>query len=175
VDGVGEHASSELRAIFDADQSDRRDGLLPGAGDRDQGRLARVRELIEDGSVQTAEDHFHAAMVLQHTPIVLGVEDARRDNYLRAHDLARRAAELGHSKARWLAAAAYDRWLMTGNEPQKYGTQYHADGGRWALWPVDPATTDEERAAWDVPALATARERADDMTRLSPPRHRGRS
>jgi hypothetical protein len=129
-----------------------------------------VLELIEDGAVRTAEDHFHAAMVLQHSPVVLGLEDARRANYLRAHDLARRAAELGHPKGRWLVAATYDRWLMTGNEPQKYGTQYHADGGHWALWPVDPATTDEERAAWDVPALATARNRADDMTRLAPPR-----
>jgi hypothetical protein len=110
--------------------------------------------------------------VLQHTPVVLGAEDARRANFLRAHDLARRAAELGHPRGRWLAAATYDRWLMTGNEPQKYGTQYHAECGRWALWPVDPATTDEERAGWDVPALPMARKRADDMTRLSPPRSR---
>jgi hypothetical protein len=169
---VPEQSSSELRAIFDADQTDRRLGLQPGVGDRDQERLARVLELIEDGTVQTAEDHFRAAMVLQHTPIVLGVEDARRAHYLKAHQLAQRAAELGHPKARWLAAATYDRWLMTGNEPQKYGTQYHADGDGWELWPVDPATTDEERAAWDVPALALARKRANDMTKLSPPRQR---
>jgi hypothetical protein len=172
---VSDQCSSELRDLFDADQTDRREDLQPGTSDRDEERLARVHKLIEDGSVRTAEDHFHAAMVLQHTRIVLGVEDARRHNYLRAHDLARRAAELGHPKGRWLAAATYDRWLMTGNEPQRYGTQYHADGGRWALWPVDPATTDEEREAWDVPTLATARKRADDMTRLSPPRPRRES
>lgn len=172
---MNERSSSELRAIFDADQTERREGVQPGTGDRDEERLARVLKLIEDGSVRTAEDHIHAAMVLQHSPVVVGFEDARRDNYLRAHDLAMRAAELGHPKGRWLAAATYDRWLMAGNEPQKFGTQYHADGGRWALWPVDPATTDEGRAAWDVPRLATARKRADDMTRLSPPRRRGRS
>ncbi len=66
-----------------------------------------------------------------------------------AHALARRAAELGHRTN--LAAAAYDRWLLIQGKPQKYGTQYQWDG---TLYPVDPAMTDEERAAWLVPPLA---------------------
>jgi hypothetical protein len=65
---VNERSSSELRAIFDADQTERREGVQPGTGDRDEQRLARVLKLIEDGSVRTAEDHIHAAMVLQHSP-----------------------------------------------------------------------------------------------------------
>jgi hypothetical protein len=45
--------------------------------------------------------------------------------------------------------------------PQKFGTQWRArDGGR-ELWPVDPATTDSERAKWGLPPLAELRRRAD--------------
>ena len=87
-----------------------------------------------------------------------------------ARELALKAAELGHLQlARWLAAAAYDRWLMLQNKPQKYGTQYRSDGDRWKLWDVDPATTDAERAAWDVPSLAEALALAEELTRDNPP------
>jgi len=79
-----------------------------------------------------------------------------------------RAAELGSTRpARWLAAAAYDRWLMTGGLPQKYGTQFRFANGRWGLHEVDPTTSDEERARWDVrrwPRRCGAR-RPDDLQR----------
>jgi hypothetical protein len=45
--------------------------------------------------------------------------------------------------------------------PQKFGTQWRArDGGR-ELWPVDPVTTDSERAKWGLPPLAELRRRAE--------------
>ncbi len=66
-----------------------------------------------------------------------------------------KGAELGHRAARWLAAAAHDRWLMRQGKPQKYGTQYVTEGDRWRLWEVDPATTDQERKEWSVPPLAS--------------------
>jgi hypothetical protein len=53
---------------------------------------------------------------------------------------------------------------MTGGLPQKYGTQYRFANGRWILYEVDPAISDEERARWDVPPLAEALRRADEMT-----------
>ncbi len=68
--------------------------------------------------------------------------------------------------ARWLAAAAKDRGLMRLGLPQRYGTQYNiADDGAWILWDVDPSTTDEERAAWNVPTLAENRARGERMRR----------
>ena len=74
------------------------------------------------------------------------------DHWWRAHELAKRAAELGHQRGRWLAAAAYDRWLMRQGRPQKFGTQGVPDGPNgWRRWPCDPATTDAKRAEWDVP------------------------
>jgi hypothetical protein len=97
-------------------------------------------------------------MVFQHGTTV--------DDYWQAHELALKAAEMGYRKARWLAAAAYDRWLMHQGQPQKYGTQYRAEAGAWTLWKVDPSTTDEERARWDVPTLEEAKRRAATLPLL---------
>jgi hypothetical protein len=52
---------------------------------------------------------------------------------------------------------------MRQGKPQRYGTQYMAAGpdGPLELWPVDPSTTDEERARWGVPSFADALAAAD--------------
>lgn len=56
--------------------------------------------------------------------------------------------------ARLVAARAFDRLRLLAGQPQKYGTATHLVDGRLQLWPVDPGTTDSERAKWGVPALA---------------------
>jgi hypothetical protein len=148
----------ELRALFEEDQADRRGEFPTDMYQRDERRRRRVEELLAQATLTDPDDLFHAAMVFQHA-------GGDRACYLRAHELAKRAAELGSTRpARWLAAAAYDRWLMTGGLPQKYGTQYRSANGRWVLHEVDPTTSDEERAHWDVPPLAEALRRADEMT-----------
>jgi hypothetical protein len=63
-------------------------------------------------------------------------------------------------RARRLAAEAYDRLRCRRGQPQKFGLVAIAQDGGGELWPVDPATTDSERAKWDVPALAELRRRA---------------
>ena len=148
----------ELHDLFDEDQADRRGALPADRRRRDQHRRRRVERLLAQGAVTDPDDLFRAAMVFQH--------GSDRAHYRRAHELAKRAAEQGSTRpARWLAAAAYDRWLLAGGLPQKYGTQYRSAGGRWVLDQVDPATSDEERARWDVPPLAEALRRAQVMTR----------
>jgi hypothetical protein len=142
----------ELRAIFEADQADRRSGLKPDAGERDRARRRRVRELLVGGQVVSGPDHYHAAMVFQH--------GGTAESYRLARQLALRAVELGHRPGRWLAAAALDRLLVHEGQRQKYGTQYRTWGDEQMLVEVDPSTTDEERAAWDVPPLAAAQARA---------------
>lgn len=64
------------------------------------------------------------------------------------------AAMARERRARALAAAAYDklRWLR--GEPQKFGTLWVTGAAGPEPWRVDPATTDSERAKWDVPPLA---------------------
>ncbi len=129
--------------------------------ERDWQRRARAQELIESHALTAPEDYFHAARLFQHGD---SVEDAWK-----AHGLARTSAELGYAQARWLAAAAYDRWLMYQGKPQKYGTQYVSDGKRQRLWDVEPATSNADRAAWDVPPLAEQLRKAEEATRNHPP------
>lgn len=159
----------ELRALYEEGQADHSaDEPAPDLVARDAARRAKVEQLIDRGALVTADDHYHAAMVFQH-----GVSP---EHVWRAHVLARTAAELGSrgspqwQHARWLAAAAYDRWLVQQGRPQKFGTQYQAREGRWDLYEVDPATSDRERAEWGVPPLHEAIARAHERTLLDPPR-----
>lgn len=157
-------SDAELRAIYLADQQDRVDqqgGRVPACevAERDGARRAQVEALVAGGVVMTADDYFRAAMVFQHGETL--------EHFWQALELATRAAELGHESGARLAAMAYDRWLMRQGEVQKYGTQYVIQGGEKLLWEVDPATTDQERAAWNVPCLADALGEADGRIRLA--------
>lgn len=130
---------------------------------RDRGRrdqaYAALAALRNDGAL-SARDLYHAAWLFNHgeTP-----EDAKF-----AHELASVASRRGHAGARWLAAAAYDRWCMYEGRAQKFGTQFVPDGERYRLWDVEPTTTDAERAQWDVPSLTEQHARAEEMTRTEP-------
>lgn len=131
--------------------------------ERDRRRRERATDLLdslEASGTLSEGDLYHAAWLFNHGE---HPAEARR-----AHELAREAAERGHRPARWLAAAAYDRWCMYEGRPQRYGTQFVPDGVRIRLWDIDPATTDDERAAWDVPLLAEQLRRADELTRSEP-------
>lgn len=143
--------NSELLQLFEEDQADR---ALPYnqidwkvVGPRDQARRQRVDAIIAAGQARHADDYHHAAMVFQHGETV--------EEIGRARELALLAVKLDpkHSKARWLAAAALDRYLMYQGLPQKYGTQFKKVDGKWQLWQVDPTVTDAERAEWNVPPL----------------------
>jgi hypothetical protein len=153
----------ELRALFAADQAERQPHPDYGTAAywqlraRDAARRERVRALLAVESGLGAEDWYHAALIWQH-----GEEP---DDIWQAHTLAARAADAGHAPARWLAAAALDRWRMYQDRPQRYGTQFVPDGTGYRLWDVDPATTDAERAAWDVPPLAEQVARAEELSR----------
>lgn len=150
--------NDELRRIFEEDQADRQAPFHPDIWERDQARRLRVEELFAGGALRTAEDFLRAAFIFQH--------GERLEHYWQAHELALRAVELGHGPpARWLAAASYDRWLMHQGAAQKFGTQYRMVGGRYVLHEVDPLTSDEDRARWDVPPLARAEEMAEELTR----------
>lgn len=130
---------------------------------RDRGRRERADAMLtalRASGGPSPLDLYHAAWLFNHGE---HPEEARQ-----AHELAREAAERGHRPARWLAAAAYDRWCLYEERPQRYGTQFVPDGVRYRLWDVEPATTDAERAAWDVPPLAEQVRRAEELTRTEP-------
>lgn len=159
--------NEELLALYSADRQERIDQPRMGTPEytamreRDHQRRIRAAAILSTLVAPAAADLYHAALLFQHGDLA---EDAWR-----AYELAREAAERGEERARWLTAAAYDRWLMYQSKPQKYGTQYTHDGIRHRLWDVDPATTDAERAAWNVPPLAEQLRKAEEATRIDPP------
>jgi len=121
--------SDELARLFTEDQADRmadpidKETIVP----RDRVRLARVKQLYQGQKLQTGPDYFHAAMVLQHA------HDT--DDYLLAHEFCVVAISKGVERAKWLAAASEDRFLVNSGRLQRFGTQYQVDSatGRWSL------------------------------------------
>lgn len=158
--------SSELQDLFRADGDERKNHPDYGTPEyrllreRDVERRKRLECIIEYGGLKGPEDYYQAAWILNHGESV--------EEIWRAHILAKKAVELGSRGARWLAAAAYDRWLMYQGKPQKYGTQIVPDGKRQRVWDVEPTTSDTEREEWDVPSLAEMERRADEVTRNEP-------
>lgn len=158
--------SSELQDLFRADQGERTNHPDYGTPEyqllreRDAERRKRLEGIVESGGLKEPEDYYHAAWILNHGESV--------EEIWQAHILAKTASKLGLGRARWLAAAAYDRWLMYQGKPQKYGTQIVPDGKRQRVWDVEPATSDAERAEWDVPSLGEMNRRAEEVTRNEP-------
>ena len=159
--------NDDLLALYNADRAERIDQPRMGTPDytamreRDQQRRLRAAAILATLPIPEAADLYHAALLFQHG-------DEPEDAW-RAYELAREAAERGEERARWLTAAAYDRWLMYQGKPQKYGTQYVHDGVQHRLWDVDPTTTDAERVAWNVPPLAEQLGKAEEATGIDPP------
>jgi hypothetical protein len=148
-------ASSQMLALFEADQAARQ---LPVNVDlqtiqiEDIQRRNDVLSLLKSVEIFSAQDLIYAAFIFQHGECT--------EHYLFAHRLAQIALEAGDPDARWIYAATLDRHLMSLGKPQKFGTQYVGTGEDFRLYPVDPSTTDEERAQYNVPPLSEALERA---------------
>ena len=152
----------EIKALHDADQADRRAPSIDWAvvSARDDERRARVLALAAQGQLKAADDYYHAALVMQHGRVP--------EDFARAMQWARQAWALDplqHS-ARWLSAAAEDRYLHAQDKPQVWGTQYRKPMGqdRWTQEPFDrEAKTDAEREAMGVPTLARSEQRLQRM------------
>lgn len=138
-----------------ADRETANDGII----DRARERRVEVSRLLFEGAARTSDDFVHAAFVFQY-----GETEA---DLVRAHTLAVRAIRfrVEHPLAKWLAAATEDRIKMFRGEPQKFGTQFRAENGKWVLYRVDPRTTDAERRQWGVRPLAEAFEHVAMLNR----------
>jgi hypothetical protein len=151
-----------LRAVI-ADQWDRGMDMFGGRpakvssppdwnaiASRDKERQATVRGLVATGKLSSARDFQFAALVFQHSE---SASDVRL-----AHLLAVTAALKGQPTAKWLAAAAFDRYLWNTNQPQIFGTQFKQTGDGDATWTMDPydtsALSDSIRAEWCVVSLS---------------------
>ncbi len=144
--------SRELETLFAQDQADRHP--LPNQSidwtivqPRDQARLTRVKEIYTANGLQTGADYYYAAMILQHgkTP----------DDYLLAHEFCIVAVSKGEHRAKWLAAASEDRFLLSIGRPQRFGTQSIMTQSNPQLQksPIAPGITNHLRHQLNVPAL----------------------
>lgn len=155
----------KTKTLFDQDQKDRSSEKIDrdAVSKRDRERKEKAERMIEDGILNEAEaeDYYHLAMLYQHGETT--------QDYLIANLLARIAMDKGEPRAPWLVAASWDRYLTHYQrehrlpELQKYGTQNRLDEstGKWRMIPVDPRTSDEERAKLNVPPLKELQKRLD--------------
>ena len=123
----------------------------------------QVRSLARATDVATSIGRYRLARLLGRC----GAIDGDLREVMEAHDLALRAMA-GHAPARRLAAELYDLQRVLQGQPQKFGTCSQPG----SVMDVDPATTDSERAKWDLPSLAelrAAHERASDAARTHDP------
>ncbi|MFT3790818.1 MAG: hypothetical protein QM741_07025 [Rudaea sp.] len=116
----------------------------------DQDREYVILGLLAKERIRSPEELYFAAYILQHAQCNELIKDANR--------LAELAVRLGSEPAKWLYAASLDRYLLGLGQPQKYGTQFTLQNGRKVLRPVDPGTTDADRAKYNVPPLSKSSE-----------------
>ncbi len=120
-------------------------------------------KLCTDNELIDPRDAFHVAILLHH--------DIENKYVIAANELCRYAiARLDNGDkdlqmVRWLYAASYDRIFVHDGKPQKLGTQFvrNKDGKFELATPIDPATTDEERALYGIPTTE------ESLKRLSAP------
>ena len=125
--------SAEIKALFDADRSDRnaRPVVWSVVNPCDRERRMRVREILAAGRASCPADWYRAAWIFHH--------GQSTKDYLAAHILATAAAFEGHKPARKLSALALDRYLGRAGEQQVFGTQFHKRNGEdeFSLKPFD--------------------------------------
>ena len=143
--------NENLMALVRADQGDRAGEIDWAAlNQHDKERRDQVSAMLAAGQLRTGRDFYNAAMIFQHgdTP----------DDYALAFSLTTIARKLApeHPAPKWLFAAAFDRYLLSRNMPQWYGTQsmIPANSDVETLQPIDQkAATDNDRQALNVPRL----------------------
>jgi len=150
--------NQELMEIYRNDQAERETGSFSWG--KDKLREVRVSQLLDSNKVRTSKDYHNAAMIFQH-----GNDSTA---YGMAVKLMRKSIELDSTANKWLLAAAIDRYLLSKNEPQIYGTQYkqYGHGTPWVLGKIDSTKiSDTERIEFGVETLAEQRENVKQMNR----------
>ena len=139
--------SARLRTLFDEDAADRA-SHSKDVYKNDTRRIKEILGLQRAGALCTPTDKYLAASVVQHSQ--------QLDEMKIAYDLAVEAMNGHAASADWLVALTFDRYKIMRGLPQWYGTQYATRDDKRCIYPVDPATTDAERALHSIPPIAEA-------------------
>ncbi|WP_282037955.1 hypothetical protein [Saccharicrinis aurantiacus] len=152
----------ELIEIYQNDQADRQTDNIDWSvvSKNDSLREVRIYQLLDSNKVKTSKDYHNAAMIFQH-----GGDSTA---YGMAVKLMRKSIELDSTANKWLLAAAIDRYLLSKDEPQIYGTQYQKFGKDepWQIGKMDTTKiSDAERIEYGVATLAEQREKVKWMNK----------
>jgi hypothetical protein len=158
--GAVDDAGDELKKMYELDQREREESKDPKADSwkvitkHDEERRKRVLELMQSDKLQSAEDYYRAAMIMQH--------GNKPNDYVLAHIFACASAQKGFRPAIWLSAASFDRMMQSMNQAQFFSTQYYSkDTEPYTVKEPKNTTllTDSVRKAFNVPTLAETEER----------------
>ena len=152
--------NAELVEMFKNDQADRTNHIDWNIVQKnDSIREARVYELLDSNKVRTSKDYNNAALIFHHG------EDSVA--YGMAVKLMTKAIELDSTINKWFLAVATDRYLLSTNKPQIYGTQYKRLDNKIVVREKMDSTkiTDAERIECKVETLAEQREKIKNLNR----------
>lgn len=151
----------ELGEMFKSDQADRTTSNIDWniVQKHDSIREKRVYELLDSNKVLTAADYKYAALIFHHG------EDSVA--YGMAVKLMKKSLELDSTRNKWYLAAITDRYLLSINKPQIYGTQYKRLANKIMVKEEMDSTkiTDAERIEYGVETLAEQREKLKNLNR----------
>lgn len=156
--------NTELKAMFDADQAERKVAKIDWTklGATDEARRKRTRALMDTGGLQSGDDYYHAAYIFQH--------GSEASDYLLAHVLAVAAMKRGRANASWIASATLDRYLQIVGQPQVLGTQYSCRNGRPSMDLTELSLVpDSVRTVMDVPVRSKQEEHGKFICRTFAP------
>lgn len=153
--------NKELKELFNSDQADRRNPNISRdvRNYNDSLREARVYELLDSNKIRTSADYNNAALIFHHG------EDSVA--YGMAVKLMKKSLELEPTRSKWLLARAIDRYLLSINKPQIYGTHYKRLENNIVVREEMDTTkiTDAERVECGVETLAEQREKLKNLNR----------
>ena len=149
-----EDPSAELERLAEEQINDL-DSTGEDRSRRGRERRERVLALYGQGALRSAQDNYHAALVMLYGDEVTHFEQSKI--------FAKRSAALGEPRAWSVVAAAWDRALLGRGQPQRFGTQFVRENGRWSLGRVDPRVTDAMRALYGVPPLWVQQQNAEQL------------
>lgn len=150
----------ELIEMFKSDQADRTNHIDRDIRQKnDSLREARVYELLDSNKMHTSLDYENAALIFHHG------EDSVA--YGMAVKLMKKSIELDSTRNKWFLAALTDRYLLSINKSQIYGTQYKRLENKVVVREELDSTqiTDAERIEYGVETLAEQREKINNLNR----------
>jgi hypothetical protein len=151
-----EELSAELERLAEEQVNDL-DNEGEDRGLRSKQRRERVVALYARGVLRSAQDFYYAALVLLYGDDVAHFDLART--------FAKRAATMGEMRAWSVIAAAWDRSLLARGRPQRFGTQFIREHGRWSLGKIDQRVNDYQRALYGVPPLWYQQQNVEQLQR----------